>query len=300
MTVEINRQNTHILPSEFEYHAPERLDEALSLLEMLGPDARPLAGGTDLLVKMKQRVVEPKHIVNLKKITGLKGFEDDSSFIRIGCLTSLRDIEKSEIIGEKLPLLQETVVEMGSIQIRNMATLGGNLCNASPAADASVTLLAMDAEVEIAGLDGRSIMALEEFFKGPGQTVLKEGELLKAVSVPLPEKGSGHSFRKLRRISLDIATVNVAVTLSLDGESIIDSNVAIGAVAPTPLRLNIVEEYLKGKDATRETFKEAAELGCESISPITDVRATAEYRLAASKGLLMEALSIARGRAEGM
>jgi len=294
----INEQNTHLLP-EFEYHAPASVEEAVRLLGELGPGALPLAGGTDLLVKMKQRAVAPAHIVNLKGLPGLTGVEEGPEGIRIGTLTRLRDLERSGLVAERLPLLRETVEAMASVQIRNMATIGGNVCNASPAADAAVALITLGAEAQIAGSGGVRTIPLRDFFKGPGATDLRGGEFLTSLLVPRQREGAGWAFLKLGRTSLDLATVNVAATLQLDGDTVTDCSITLGAVAPTPLRVASTEEFLVGRRVTSEAFREAAGICCSAIRPISDVRASAEYRTAVARALVFEALTKACERAGG-
>jgi carbon-monoxide dehydrogenase medium subunit len=296
----INLHNTHILPVKFEYHAPESLEEVFDILREHPGEATFLAGGTDLIVKLKQRLVEPKHLINLKKIKELKGIEKKDDYIHIGALTRLRTLERSHQVTEWLPLLQETVSAMGSVQIRNMATIGGNLCNASPAADSAATLIALGADAHIAGPASERSLPLDEFFSGPKSNVLGDNEILTYVSVQVPEENSKGAFLKIGRTKLDIATVNVAVQLSMKGDTIEDCRMVMGSVAPIPLRLIAVEKYLKGKKATDATFKQAGEIGSHEIEPVSDVRATANYRKTASKGLIREALSTACGRVKGV
>jgi carbon-monoxide dehydrogenase medium subunit len=294
----VNEVNTHIMPVQFEYHAPTSLREALELLSKHGGEAAPLAGGTDLLVKMKQRLVEPRHVINIKNVPELSGIEERGDEIHIGAATKLRAIEKSEIVRARLPLLQEAVRTLGSVQIRNMATIGGNLCNASPAADTATALLALDAKAHMVSSEGTRTVPLEEFFTGPGRTVLKQNELLAEVSSPRLPEDCGTAFIKIGRTSLDVATVNVAVMLRLEGEVVGDCRIALGAVAPTPIRVHRAEEVLKGKELTDETLKTAARIASESIKPITDIRATADYRKQASETLLRDALMTAKKRAQ--
>jgi CO/xanthine dehydrogenase FAD-binding subunit len=291
----INLHNTHILAAKFEYHAPESLEELFDILREHPEEATFLAGGTDLMVKMKQRLVEPKRLINLKKIKGLRGVEEKDGYIHIGALTKLRTLERCHQVAKWLPLLRETVSAMGSVQVRNMATIGGNLCNASPAADSAATLIALGADAHIAGPAGERSLPLDEFFSGPQSNVLRKDELLTSVSVPFPEENSKGAFLKIGRTKLDIATVNVAVQLRMKGDTIEDCRMVMGSVAPVPLRLIAVEKYLKGKKATDATFKRAGEICSDEIKPVSDVRATANYRKTASKGLIREALSTAVG-----
>jgi carbon-monoxide dehydrogenase medium subunit len=181
-----------------------------------------------------------------------------------------------------------------------MATIGGNLCNASPAADSAVALVALNAKAAIAGPQVKKIVELEDFFVGPGKTILQEDELLTGVFIEYLQKGSGSAFMKISRTSFDIATVNTAAVVQVDGNIVRECKVVIGAVAPTPLRLKRVEEFIIGKKVTSEVFIEAASRGCRDIRPITDVRAKAEYRRAVSKVLIRDTLATACSRAKVM
>jgi len=297
----INKLNTHIIPIRFEYHAPTSVEGAVELLSKYGEEARLLAGGTDLLVKMKQRLVEPKYIINIKKIKELAGINERKDGIHIGAATKLRTIERSKMIKEKLPVLHEAVISIGSVQIRNMATIGGNLCNASPSADSATALLALDAKARIFGPEGATIIPLEKFFVGPGQTILKPNEIMVEVSSPHLTEDIGTSFMKVGWTSFDIATVNIAVVLKLEGEAVNNCRIALGACAPTPIRTHRAEEFLKGKELTSEVLEEAANIVSEYVRPRAHWRrAPSEYRKAVSKALAMDALTIARKRIEGM
>lgn len=291
--MEINRVNTRIIPFRFEYYSPSSLEEALALLSKYGSEARILAGGTDLLVDMKQRLMEPRHLIDIKRIPELKLLKEDSRGFMIGSTVRLRELERSKAIRERLPLLHEAISSMGSVQVRNMATIGGNLCRASPSADAAVALLALEAEAQIAGPTGTRRMPLEEFFLGPRKTHLRSDEILTGIYVPHPPENTGSSFIKLGRTSLDLAIVNIAVTLRLKGGAIDHCRIAMGAVAPRPLRLRNVEEFLLGRELTPEVLEKAAGMVEASIDPITDIRATAEYRKEVSKVLLKDALKTA-------
>ncbi|MBS7620270.1 xanthine dehydrogenase family protein subunit M [Candidatus Bathyarchaeota archaeon] len=295
----INKVDTHIIPFEFEYHSPESLEETVKLLEKYGSEASILAGGTDLLVNMKKRITEPKHLVNIKKIAELNGIVETPEGVRIGATTKLRSIEKSEMVRERLPVLYEAVRLMGSIQVRNMATIGGNLCNASPAADSAIALLALDAKTDIIGQSGLRSIFLSEFFLGPGKTVLRRGEFLTGLSISSLPEGSGSSFLKVGRTSMDIATINIATFLRLRKGVVENCRIALGAVAPIPLRIFRAEDYLKGKAISKDAVEEAAQIVSEDIKPITDLRATAEYRRDVSKALTRDALTISWERAKG-
>lgn len=296
----INKLNTHIMPIRFEYHAPTSLEEAVGLLSKYGKEASLLAGGTDLLVNMKQRLVEPKHLINIKNIKELVGIKEGTNGIHIGAATRLRTIERSEMIKEKLPLLHEAVRSIGSVQIRNMATIGGNLCNASPTADGATALLALDAEARIIGPEGARIVPMEQFFVGAGQTVLRPDEIMVEVLSPYLAEDVGTSFIKIGWTSFDIATVNIAVVLKLEGGAVNDCRIALGACAPTPIRLYRVEEFLQGRELTGEVLEAAANIVSGYIRPRERWRrAPAEYRRSASKALIRDALTVASKRVEG-
>lgn len=295
----VNRVNTHIIPFRFEYHAPTSLKEALELLSKYGEEAKLLAGGTDLLVKMKQRLTAPSHLIDIKRISGLNRIEERDDGIHIGAATRLRTIERSEAVKTRLPLLHEAVRSIGSVQIRNKATVGGNLCNASPAADSAVALLALDSEAHIIGSGGARIVPMEEFFTGPGETVLGADEILTGVSVPYPPEGAGTSFMTIGRTSLDISTINIAVALKVEEGVVEECRIALGAVAPTPIRIKRAEAFLRRNELTAENLGKAAEMVAEEIRPITDIRATAEYRREASKTLTKDALTVACERSLG-
>ena len=286
---QINRHNTHIL-TPFEYHQPTTIKEAVEALRS-NPDAKPLAGGTDLIPKMKQALIKPRHIVNLKKIPELSVIEENGDKVYIGAAVKLREIEKDETVQRLLPLLNSCVKSIGSVQIRNMGTIGGNVCNASPAADAALGLVALEATVHIAGPEGERHVEAKDFFKGPGLTVLRVDEIVTGFTVPVPAMDTGTCFISVGRTALDISTISIAVTLRTEGDKVKDAKIALGSVAPTPLRLPEVEKQLKRKKISEKLIEDAARKVSESIQPITDVRGTAEYRRKASRGLAVEALT---------
>jgi aerobic carbon-monoxide dehydrogenase medium subunit len=290
--ININKWNTHIIGKPFQYHQPETVEAATKLLGTL-PNCKILVGGTDLVPKMKQRLLEPEHVVNLKKIPELVGIKETDAGVWIGAATKLRNIEESEIVQSKIPLQYLATKTIGSVQIRNMGTLGGNVCNASPAADGALGLVTQDATVHIAGSKGRRTVPITEFFTGPGATALGKDELVTGFTVPYMEKDTGYHFISIGRTALDISTISLAVTITKKDGKVAKVTVALGSVAPTPLRLPEVEAYLKGKTLTDDIITEAANMVSTGIKPITDIRASAEYRKEASKGMAMEALKMA-------
>ncbi len=294
---DINKVNTHIVPVRFTYHSPETLEEALELLSKYRGEARVLMGGTDLLVKMKMRALEPSHIISLRKVRELDYIEFDDRGVRIGAGTRLRTIEKSEEIRERFPALWEAVRVIGSVQIRNMGTIGGNLCNASPAADTAPPLIVYGAEAVIVGPRGERRVRVEEFFKGPGKTVLEPDELLREVFIPYVDD-AGSVFLRLTRTSMDIAKISIAVAAWFRDAEITDCRIALGAVAPTPIRIPRAEEFLRGRRISMETLDQAGRIVSEDIKPITDARSTAWYRRAVARVLTRDAFTIAWHRFE--
>ncbi len=297
--VNITARNTHIIPFEFEYYEPRSIEEALNLLSKFRDQAKILAGCTDLLVKMKTRQIEPRVIINIKKIPGLRYIIEDSEYVRIGALTTLRDVERSDIVRKYLPALHDAVKVMGSIQVRNMATLVGNLCNASPAADTAPPLLVHNARVIALSTRGKRVIPLEEFFKGPGVTVLEPDEMVVEIVAEKAVKGSS-AFEKISRVSVDLAIANAAIYAEISPEGFIEiARVAVGSVAPRPLRARFLEEKIRGLRVGSIELKEALYEIDKEISPITDVRSTAEYRRYIIKVLLWNALERVYRRIKG-
>ena len=287
----------------FEYHAPTSLNEAISLLQEHGEAARPLAGGTDLVVQMKENATKfaaPAHIVSLLRVPELGGIEfSESEGLRIGAGATMSQVADSPIIRERYRAIAEGAALVGSIQTMNMATVGGNLCNAAPSADIAPPLLAFEAEAVIVGPSGRRKLVLEEFFLGPGKTALAADELLAEVRVPSPPPGTGSAYdRHTPRKQMDIAVVGVAAALTMAGERIERARVALGAVAPTPVRAPEAEAALEGQAPSDELFARGAEVSAAECSPIADVRGSAEFRRhivrVMTERMLKEALDRAR------
>lgn len=295
----INLVNTHIVPVRFTYHAPETLEELLKLMREYGDRARVIAGGTDLIVDMKLRRKEPEHIISLNKIKELDYIIEEDTGIRIGAATKLRSIEKRRTIHEHFNALYEAIKSIASIQVRNMATLAGNICNASPAADSAPPLLIYDAVITAQNLDGARKIMIKDFFTGPGRTSLRDDEIVKEIFIPYPPKDSESVFLKVSRVSMDLAKVNIAVLLKMNKQYVEDFRIALGAVAPTPLRIFKAEDYLKSKPINEENIKQVQEIVVEEIKPITDVRSTNWYRRELSKILVKDAINILVNRLVG-
>lgn len=263
----------------FQYLRPENIQEAFFLLDTYQDRAKILAGGTDLYLRMERKVLSPEYVIDLKRIPELNKISyDEKDGLRIGAMTLHRDIAKSPEIKEKFKVLAKSSAVVGSNQTRNRATLGGNLCNASPAADTASALLSLGASVKIASSKGERILPLENFFIGPGRTVLTPYEILVEIHVPPPLPHSGGSFKRHTRSAMDIAVVNASVVVSLDNGICRDIKIGLCAVAPIPLRAFRAEEILKGKPLREELILEGSQMASEECQPISDVRSSGEYR----------------------
>ena len=230
-------------------------------------------------LRQPQRGKRPPAVVNLKRIPGLGAIDVTPGAIRLGALTTLTALVEHPVIAAEYPVLPFTARYMGSPAIRHLATVGGNLCNASPAADLSPVLLVLDADVGIAGPAGTRRLPLDRFFRGPGQTVLGTGELLAWVEFPRKHAGWDVRYERLDvRRAMDIAIVGVALAVRREGTRVTEARLALGAVAPTPLRVPEAEAALVGGGLTPRAIERAAELAMAAARPIGDVRATAAYR----------------------
>lgn len=267
---------------DFEYHTPLTTEDALKLLSEYGERGRVLAGGTDLLVAMKFRRDTPEHLINIKAIEALKGIsEDKSDLIRIGALTTLGEIEGSKVVAEKLPVLWDAVRVMASVQIRNLATVGGNLCSAWPSADTAPPLIALGASVMVRGAHGERAVLLEKFFQGPGKIDKKRDEILTEIQIPIPKENSSGAYLKLmRRNAMDLAIVGVAAQIELDPgrKKCNTARIALGAVANTPVRATGAEEAVENKPFDANRAAEAGRIASENVSPRSSIRASGEYR----------------------
>jgi carbon-monoxide dehydrogenase medium subunit len=264
----------------FEYFEPKTLTEAVSLLGHYNGQASLLAGGTDLLVEIKEQLRSPDYVVNIKKIFGLDHLTYDATHgLRIGALTTVRTVETSPLIKREYAGLAQAARELGSIQVRNRATVAGNICRASPSADTLPPLIADGATVKVSGPGGERVILLEAFFTGPGQTVLAPDEIVVEIAIPRRPAYTGKVYLKHgRRKAMELATVGVAVALTLAGEICKEIRIVLGAVAPTPIRARKAEQILRGQTAADQAVPMAAQAAMAESRPISDVRGSAEYR----------------------
>jgi len=256
--------------------------EACRLLQEAGGRAKPLAGGTDLLVQLRKRTLRVEALVDLKRIGSLRGIDyQEGRGLRIGPLTTHSELLENPYVREHYPILAQAAQTIGSVQIRNKGTVGGNLCHAVPSADLAPPLLVLGAEVILRGNQGRRRLPLDQFFLGPNQTVLREDELLEEILVPPVPAGSAGVYLKhgiRRAMEIAIAGVAVAITPGGDGEGRQQVRIALGAVAPVPMRAQEAEDYLQEEGMGTEQIQQAASLAANQARPISDLRGSAEYR----------------------
>ncbi|HEU4343069.1 MAG TPA: xanthine dehydrogenase family protein subunit M [Candidatus Binatia bacterium] len=281
-------------PEPLEMYQPTSVREASRLLKETGPGGWFLAGGTDLVIAIKEKGLVPKYIIDLKKIPGLSGIHENSDgSVTIGALATMRDLEISPLIVKQYPFLAQSAAEVGSIQIRNRATVGGNMANATPSADVAPSLIALDATVKIAGASGERSLPLEEFFRGPGQTVMRPEEILTEITIPKTSRALVGEYIKFSpREMMDLAYVGVAVAFARDEPErrCRDVRIVLGAVAPTPIRARRAESLVEGQILSEDVAAQAGEEAARESKPISDVRSSAEYRRAMVRSMTKRAL----------
>lgn len=262
----------------FDYVIPSDLKEAYSIVKAHGEKARYIAGGTDILVRLKQGAIRLECLVSLRRLSELKGINLEDRALRIGGVTTFRELVGSHLVQKELPVLVEASKVLANPQVRNVATLSGNLCNGAPSADSAPPLMVLETTLLLVGEKGERRVPIGEFFTGPGQTVKAHEEILKEVSVRLPSNGEQVHFMKFGRTSQDIAIVNGAICMAVEKDEVKSVRIALGAVAPTPIRLMRVEERLLGNRLSKALLDEVQGLAEKEVSPISDVRASMEYR----------------------
>ncbi|MBU2646517.1 xanthine dehydrogenase family protein subunit M [bacterium] len=284
----------------FQYHEPESIPEACRLLTVYGDRARLMAGGTDLVIQMKRGHLSPGHVISIKKIEALHGITETAEGFTIGAATSLADVANHARLQEILPMVCRAALSVGSTQVRNRASIGGNICNGAPSADMAPGLLALGAQVAIAGVDGDRMIPVASFFTGPGTILLGKGEIVSRLFIPRPSENLRMVYIKHGpRQSMDCAVVGVAICLSIDPVTRLcqDVRIALGAVAPTPVRAVATEALIAGKKLSELDFKTIESLVRTEASPISDVRASAAYRSEMVSTLTTRAIENLRGAA---
>lgn len=282
---------------EFEYVKPGTLREAVNTLARYGTRARVLAGGTDLITLIAENMVTPAAVVDIKSIPGLNKIEFKNGILSIGALVTFSDLRDSPVVAKKFPVIREMTGWLASVGVRNRATMVGNLCSAVPCCDSGPILQVYDAAMLVVGPTGKRKVPLCEWFVGPRKTVLRRGEIATGVAVPLPKKKHGACFVKLRRYEgEDLAQASVTV-LALAGDSY---RISFGSVAPRPIRGERIEALLEGHALSENLIQKAVRLVPQEIAPITDIRATKEYRTHMVGVMLERGLQAAVARLAGM
>jgi carbon-monoxide dehydrogenase medium subunit len=261
---------------KFDYFRPQSLQEAWELKNSI-PGARFIAGGTDLLVQIKNHEFQPTALISLRSIPDLATIKTNEG-TRIGALATISQIIQHPTIGKNYSLLVQTAKCLASLQIRNVATMGGNLCNCSPSADMATPLLALEAKVRLQTAQANRDIQLDEFFKGPGESCAASDEILTEILLEPPPRSAKTIFLKKGRVKMDLAIASLAAILEVEGDKCRKARFAVGSVAPMPLRLSQVEAMLEGATVTQELIAECSQLAAASVSPITDIRATLDYR----------------------
>ena len=268
------------------------------MLSQHGADAKVLAGGVSLVLDMRLRNITPESVVSIQKIPGLDYIEiDKERNLRIGALTTLHSIERSQAIRNKYPVLYEAVHQIHSCQTKVMGTAVGNLCAATPASDVASVLLALDAMLRVANKGSEKFVALKDFFVGVRRTVLRPDEMVVEIVMPPIPASTGHAFYKLTKTTADIGKLNVSAAVTVDNGACADCRIALGSVAPTPIRASQAEQTLKGRTLDEETISQAAKAAAAEAKPITDIWSTVEYRTEMIKVLVRRAITTALERA---
>lgn len=266
---------------DFEYFAPKTVEEALTLLSQYNEESKVIAGGQSLLVLMRQGLVSPKYLIDIKGISALDFINlDKNEGLRIGALTPHRAIEKSPVIRNGFAVLSEMELKLASVQTRNWGTIGGNLCHADPAGDPAPVLIALNGKLKIASLSGERTVAVEDFSTDYFETVLRHGELLTEIQVPNPPPRTGAAYSKFNIIENDMGITSTAVSITLNpkNETCSDARIVLGAVSAVPMRAKEAEKVLVGKEISDNLLVKAGQIASEETEPITDVLASEEYK----------------------
>ena len=291
--------NTRILAADFEYFVPKTIQESIEMLNRYGAEAKPLAGGTDLLVQMKKEVLSPRYLIDLGKIPEMSFIRMDDGWLKIGAATKWSEILTFCAGHRKYGALYDAVSSLAKGQVRNMGTIGGNLCTASPAADSAPPLLVFDGRVKLDGSKGERLVGLEDFFVGVNQTVMAPNEIMTEVQIPPVKDETGSAFTKTTRVGADISKISCAVFVERQGDICTECRIAMGAAAPVPLRVKAASKIIEGKKVGPSVVQEVAHHAAGEIKPIDDIRSTAAYRRGVSAVLVRDVFWKAWHQAEG-
>jgi carbon-monoxide dehydrogenase medium subunit len=287
-----------MIPPAFEYLRPKTIPEALAFLKQHGEDAKILSGGQSLIPMMKLRLARPAFIVDLNRIAGLSYIKEDGGFLKIGGLTREADLEASVLIRTKYPLLMDTAAVIADPQVRNLATIAGNLAHGDPANDHPATMIALGAQLVATGSKGERVIPVESFFVSLFTTALEQGEILTEIRIPVPPPKSGGAYIKVERKVGDFATAAVAVQLTLDVKGTVQkAGIGLTNVGATPLKARKAEDFLIGKKPDAATIAQAAQLAADDAQPSADLRGPVAYKKGLVKELAKRAISRAVERA---
>jgi carbon-monoxide dehydrogenase medium subunit len=288
-----------MIPASFEYCAPKTLAEAIALLQKHGPDAKILAGGQSLIPLMKLRLAAPTLLIDLNGITDLSYIRESDGHLTIGALTRESDLDGSDLIRKKYPIISDTAAVIADPLVRNMATVGGNLAHADPANDHPATMLVLGTEVVAVGPKGTRKIPLTDFFTGLFTTSLKPDEILTELRIPTPPARSGGAYLKVERKVGDFAAAAVAVQLTLEGDTVKRVGIGLTNVGQTPIKATRAEKALQGRPADEKNIQEVARIASTEAEPSDDLRGSAEYKRSLVRVLTARALRIAIARAKG-
>jgi len=287
-----------MIPPAFEYLRPKTVPEAIALLKQHGDEAKILSGGQSLIPMMKLRLARPGYLIDINRISGLAYIKEDGGFLKIGGLTREAELEASPLVRSKYPLLTDTTAVIADPQVRNLATLGGNLAHGDPANDHPATMIALGAQVVATGAKGERVIPIEKFFVSLFVTALAQDEILTEIRIPIPPPRSGGAYFKLERKVGDFATAAVAVQLTLDDKGAVQrAGIGLTNVGPTPLKASSAEASLQGKKVNDASMAQASQLAAKDAQPSSDLRGPAEYKRGLIQELTKRALSRAVQRA---
>jgi len=287
-----------MIPPSFEYFRPKTIPEAIAFLQQYGDDAKILSGGQSLIPMMKLRLARPSYLVDINRIEGLSHIKEESGFLKIGGLTREAELEASPVVRAKYPIIIDTVHVIADPQVRNLATVGGNLAHGDPANDHPATMLALGAQIVATGPKGERVIPVEDFFLSLFSTALQHDEILTEIRIPIPPPRSGGAYFKLERKVGDFATAAVAAQLTLDGNGTCQKlGIGLTNVGPTPINARKAEDSLRGKKLDGSTIAQAAQLAANESEPSADLRGPVEYKRSLVKELTKRALTRAVERA---
>ena len=286
-----------MIPRPFEYHAPTSVDAALALLATHGAEAKLLAGGHSLLPMMKLRFAAPAHLIDLNRISSLRGIRLEGNELRIGAMTTENDLIWSPLLAEYCPLLVETARLISDPQVRYRGTIGGDISHGDPGNDHPAVMLCLRASFVLQGHGGERVVPAEGYFLGTYATAIEPDEILTEIRVPVPSKDSGSCYSNLKRKTGDFATAAAAVLLKFDGDNVLDASIALTNVGPTALKATDAENALRSRPLTEQVIEEAARLAMAVCDPVEDLRGSVAYKVAMAGEVTRRALLTAASRA---